>query len=76
MSFLGWRDTWHDFLRKLRYVVIDEIHEYHGFFGGNMAMLFRRFFLHLERIGASPRVFLSTATCANAVEQCQESHRT
>ena len=71
MSFLGWRDKWEDFLRKLRYVVIDEIHEYHGFFGGNMALLLRRFFLHLKRIGASPRVFLSTATCANAAEHAK-----
>ena len=45
-------------------MVIDEMHEYRGFFGGNMALLLRRFFLHLERIGASPRVFLSTATCS------------
>ena len=70
-SFLGWREKWHNFLRKLRYVVIDEIHEYHGYFGGNMAMLLRRFFLHLERIGANPRVFLSSATCANAVEHAK-----
>ena len=57
-----------EFLCNLRYVIIDEIHEYHGFFGGNMALLLRRFFLHLKRIGASPRLFLSTATCANAAE--------
>ncbi len=71
MSFLGWREKWKTFLRKLRYVVIDEIHEYHGFFGGNMALLLRRFFSHLNRIGASPRVFLSTATCANPEEHAR-----
>ena len=64
MSFLGWREQWEKFLRGLRYVVIDEVHEYRGFFGGNMALLLRRFFLYLKRIGVSPRVFLSTATCA------------
>lgn len=70
MSFLGWRESWEKsgFLQKLRYVVIDEMHEYRGFFGGNMALLLRRFFLHLNRIGASPQVFLSTATCANPKE--------
>ena len=68
-SFLAWPKRWDDsFLRHLRYVVIDEIHEYRGFFGGNMALLLRRFFLHLNRIGARPRVFMSTATCANAEE--------
>ena len=68
MSFLGWRELWTNFLRDLRYVIIDEMHEYRGFFGGNMALLLRRFFLQLNRIGAQPRVFLSTATCANPQE--------
>lgn len=71
MSFLGWREQWENYLRGLRYVVIDEMHEYRGFFGGNMALLLRRFFLHLDRIGAFPRVFLSTATCANPAEHAK-----
>ncbi len=77
MSFLGSRESWDKypkgskFLRNLRYVVIDEMHEYNGFFGSNMVLLLRRFFLHLSRIGASPRVFLSTATCANPKEHAE-----
>ena len=71
LSFLGWREQWEKFLRNLQYVVIDEMHEYYGFFGGNMALLLRRFFLHLNRIGAKPRVFLSTATCANPKEHAE-----
>ena len=71
MSFLGWREQWTGFLSRLRYVIIDEIHEYRGFFGGNMALLLRRFFLHLNRIGSTPRVFLSTATCANPAEHAK-----
>ena len=47
------------------------MHQYRGFFGGNMALLLRRFFLHLNRIGATPRVFLSTATCANPAEHAK-----
>ncbi len=70
-SFLGWRELWDGFLRNLKYVVIDEMHEYRGFFGGNMSLLLRRFFLHLNRIGVSPRVFLSTATCANPAEHAR-----
>ena len=70
-SFLGWRDQWQRFLRKLQFVVIDEMHEYRGFFGGNMALLLRRFFLYLDRIGAQPRVFLCTATCANPQEHAR-----
>ena len=71
MSFLGWKEQWEGYLRNLRYVVIDEMHEYRGFFGSNMALLLRRFFRHLERIGASPQVFLSTATCANPREHAR-----
>ena len=71
MSFLAWRDQWEPFLRRLRYVVIDEMHEYRGFFGGNVALLLRRFFLQLERLGSHPRVFLSTATCANPEEHAK-----
>ena len=77
MSFLGQRNAWErhpngaNFLRNLRYVIIDEMHEYRGFFGSNMALLLRRFFLHLNRIGAHPQVFLSTATCANPQEHAR-----
>ena len=71
MSFLGNRELWDVFLRRLRYIVIDEMHIYRGFFGSNMALLLRRFFLHLNRIGVSPRVFLSTATCANPLEHAK-----
>ena len=68
MAFLGWREQWKTVLSNLRYVVIDEMHQYRGFFGGNMALLLRRFFLYLKRTGTTPRVFLSTATCANPAE--------
>ena len=77
MSFLGSRESWNrhtggaKFLRSLRYIVIDEMHEYRGFFGSNMALLLRRFFLHLNRIEAHPQVFLSTATCANPQEHAR-----
>ena len=71
MSFLAWRDKWDSFLRQLKFVVIDEMHEYRGFFGGNVALLLRRFFLHLARIGSRPRIFLSTATCANPKEHAR-----
>ena len=77
MSFLGSRESWNrhtegaKFLRTLRFIVIDEMHEYRGFFGSNMALLLRRFFLYLNRIEAHPQVFLSTATCANPQEHAR-----
>ena len=71
-SFLAWREQWQPFLRRLQFVVIDEMHEYRGFFGGNVALLLRRFFLHLAQMRSHPpRVFLSTATCANPKEHAR-----
>ena len=58
MSFFAWRDKWTTFLQRLLFVVIVEMHEYRGFFGGNVPLLLRRFFFQLERIGSRPRVFL------------------
>ena len=70
-SFLAWRDQWTPFLQRLRFVVIDEMHEYRGFFGGNVALLLRRFFLQLKRVGSQPTIFLSTATCENPKEHAR-----
>ena len=70
-SFMGHRDKWTSFLSNLSFLVIDEMHEYRGLFGSNMALSLRRFFLLLHRLGASPRVFLSTATCENPKEHAR-----
>jgi len=67
-SFLGWQDHWLPFLSKLRMVILDEIHEYRGYFGTNVALLLRRFFARLGQLGVQPQVVLATATCGNAEE--------
>ena len=70
-SFLGNSHLWTDFLKRLRYVVIDEMHEYRGYFGSNMSLLLRRFSHHLHSIGAQAQFFLASATCANAREHAE-----
>ncbi len=67
-SFLGWQEQWVKFLSALRLLILDEIHEYRGFFGTNVALLLRRFFARLSQLGAHPQVVLATATCGNAEE--------
>lgn len=63
---LGWRKQhWQEFLSNLRFIVLDEMHLYHGYFGSNMSLLMRRFLLYLHRQGSIPQIFLSTATCNN-----------
>ncbi len=71
LSFLGHSNLWLQFLKNLRYIVIDEIHEYRGFFGTNLSLLLRRFLLKLNRLGVNPQLFLTTATCNNPLEHAR-----
>ncbi len=71
LSFLAYNDQWAAFLKNLKFVVIDEMHEYRGYFGSNMALLLRRLSHHLASIGASPQYFMATATCANPLEHAE-----
>lgn len=70
-SFLGHSDQWAAFYQGLKWVVVDEMHEYRGYFGSNVAMILRRFSYHLARQGVRPQFFLCSATCANAKEHAQ-----
>ena len=62
---------WRDFFGKLRYVVIDEMHQYRGIFGSHVANVLRR----LERIcsfyGSEPQFVACSATIANPVDLAQ-----
>ena len=56
----------------LKYIVIDEMHMYRGYFGCNMALLLRRFFCSSETSwGFLLACFLSTATCENPQEHAE-----
>lgn len=59
---------WADFLRRLRFVIIDEIHAYRGVFGSHIANVLRR----LKRIcafyGAYPQFIFTSATISNPGE--------
>lgn len=70
-SFLAHADQWSNFYRGLRWVIVDEIHEYRGYFGSNVAMILRRFSHHLASRNVHPQFFLSSATCANAKEHAE-----
>ena len=70
-SFLGHADRWSLLYRGLTWVIVDEMHEYRGYFGSNVAMILRRFSHHLAARGVRPQFFLSSATCANAREHAE-----
>ena len=70
-SFLGHSEQWSKFLTGLKWVIVDEMHEYRGYFGSNVAMILRRFSYHLASLGVRPQFFMSSATCANAKEHAE-----
>ena len=70
-SFLGHSEQWSTFYSGLKWVIVDEIHEYRGYFGSNVAIILRRLSYHLASLGVRPQFFLSSATCANAKEHAQ-----
>lgn len=67
-SLLPRHDRWAGFLRRLRYIVIDECHTYRGVFGSHVALLLRRLLRVCARYGARPTVMLASATVADPAE--------
>ena len=64
-SVLPRHARWATFLRRLRYVVIDECHTYRGLFGSHVALLLRRLLRVCARYGAAPTLVLASATVAD-----------
>jgi DEAD/DEAH box helicase domain-containing protein len=56
---------WASFLRRLRFVVIDECHTYRGVFGSHVAAVLRRLRRICARYGASPVFVLASATVSS-----------
>jgi DEAD/DEAH box helicase domain-containing protein len=56
---------WASYLRRLRYVVLDECHTYRGLFGSHVALLLRRLLRVCARYGAHPTIVLASATVAD-----------
>lgn len=63
---------WIKLFENLKYVVIDELHNYRGVFGSHVANVIRRLKRIANFYGSKPQFILSTATIANPVEMAQK----
>ncbi len=70
-SLLGWHEQWGNLLRGLAFIVVDEVHEYRGFFGTNVAYVLRRLLALCRRLGSAPQIIFSSATIANPEEHAR-----
>ncbi|RTR30299.1 DEAD/DEAH box helicase [Deinococcus radiophilus] len=61
-----------EFLRHLKYLVLDEAHTYRGGFGSEVSGMLRRLLALSRALGASPQVVLSTATIGNPAQFARE----
>jgi DEAD/DEAH box helicase domain-containing protein len=59
---------WINLFKNLKYIVVDEVHNYRGIFGSHLANVLRRLKRVARFYGASPQFILCTATIANPVE--------
>ncbi|WP_201294969.1 MULTISPECIES: DEAD/DEAH box helicase [unclassified Nocardiopsis] len=60
--------AWARFLRRLRYVVIDEAHRYRGVFGSHVAQILRRLRRICARYRSEPVFVLASATSGSPAE--------
>ncbi len=68
VGILPYHAKWHQFLRQLRYVVLDEVHSYRGIFGSHVAGVMRRLTRLCQHYGSRPQLICCSATIANPLE--------
>jgi len=68
LSILPYHDSWAHFFKKLRYIVIDEVHSYRGILGSHMAWVLRRLQRIAAHYGSHPTFIMLSATIGNPEE--------
>ncbi len=67
-GILPFHTGWNRLFENLRYVVIDELHQYRGVFGSHLANVIRRLKRICRFYGSSPLFICCSATIANPAE--------
>ena len=68
LGILPYHAQWRDFISNLKYVVIDELHQYRGIFGSHVANVLRRLARICRFYGSQPQFICCSATIANPVD--------
>ncbi len=68
IGILPSHDQWADFLHRLAYVVIDEMHALRGIFGSHVALILRRLRRLCEHYGSDPVFVFGSATIGNPAQ--------
>ncbi len=68
IGILPYHQTWADFFRNLKYVILDEVHIYRGVFGSHTANVIRRLRRIAAHYGARPQFICCSATIGNPGE--------
>jgi len=68
LSFLPNHLTWENYLKNLKFIIVDEVHTYRGIFGSNVANVFRRLNRILKNLGVHPIYICTSATMAHTGE--------
>jgi len=63
---------WIKLFENLKYIVIDELHNYRGIFGSHLANVLRRLKRIAQFYGSRPQFILCTATIANPLEMAEK----
>ena len=68
LSLLPHHDTWARFFKKLKYIVIDEVHTYRGVFGAHISWVIKRLIRVAAYYGSNPSFIMLSATIGNPQE--------
>ncbi|NQU05016.1 MAG: DEAD/DEAH box helicase, partial [Calditrichaeota bacterium] len=66
LAIMGYHSSWEDFIRGLKYIVLDELHVYRGIFGSHILHVLHRLNRLCKYYGTSPIYIATSATIASA----------